>query len=52
MARDRSVLAWSDVRRLNGTSVVVGSKNFTEQVVLGEVLAQAIEAEGSPSCES
>jgi len=29
-------------------SVVVGSKNFTEQVVLGELLAQAIEAEGIP----
>ena len=27
-------------------AVVVGSKNFTEQVVLGELLAQAIEAEG------
>jgi osmoprotectant transport system substrate-binding protein/osmoprotectant transport system permease protein len=27
-------------------SVVVGSKNFTEQVVLGELLAQAVEAEG------
>jgi osmoprotectant transport system permease protein len=27
-------------------SVVVGSKNFTEQVVLGELLAQALEAEG------
>jgi glycine betaine/choline ABC-type transport system substrate-binding protein len=26
--------------------VVVGSKNFTEQVILGELLAQAIEAEG------
>jgi osmoprotectant transport system permease protein len=26
--------------------VVVGSKNFTEQVILGEVLSQAIEAEG------
>ena len=32
----------------SGTSVVVGSKNFTEQVVLGELLAQAIEAEGLP----
>ena len=28
--------------------VVVGSKNFTEQVVLGELIAQAIEAEGVP----
>jgi osmoprotectant transport system permease protein len=32
----------------SGTSVVVGSKNFTEQVVLGELVAQAIEAEGIP----
>jgi osmoprotectant transport system permease protein len=29
-------------------AVVVGSKNFTEQVVLGELLAQAIEREGVP----
>ena len=29
-------------------AVVVGSKNFTEQVILGELLAQAIEAEGVP----
>ena len=29
-------------------AVVVGSKNFTEQVVLGEILAQALEAEGVP----
>ncbi len=28
--------------------IVVGSKNFTEQIVLGEILAQAIEAEGLP----
>ena len=27
-------------------AVVVGSKNFTEQVILGELIAQAIEAEG------
>lgn len=29
------------------TRIVVGSKNFTEQIVLGELLAQAIEAEGA-----
>jgi osmoprotectant transport system permease protein len=29
-------------------AVVVGSKNFTEQVILGELVAQAIEAEGAP----
>jgi glycine betaine/choline ABC-type transport system substrate-binding protein len=31
---------------------VVGSKNFTEQVILGEILAQALEAEGSASSAS
>ena len=40
-------LAWSLTARAS-RSVVVGSKNFTEQVVLGELLAQAIEAEGVP----
>lgn len=29
-------------------AVVVGSKNFTEQVILGEIVAQALEAEGLP----
>ena len=29
-------------------AVVVGSKNFTEQVILGEMVAQALEAEGVP----
>jgi osmoprotectant transport system permease protein len=29
-----------------GTAVVVGSKNFTEQVILGELIAQALEGEG------
>ena len=32
--------------RTSGATVVVGSKNFTEQVILGEIVAQAIEAEG------
>ena len=41
------VLAWP--ASISGPApVVVGSKNFTEQVVLGEILAQAIEAEGLP----
>ena len=31
--------------------VVVGSKNFTEQVILGELVAQAIEAEGGVRAE-
>lgn len=30
-------------------SVVIGSKNFTEQVILGELVAQAVEAEGLPA---
>jgi osmoprotectant transport system permease protein len=42
-----TLLAWSITARAS-RSVVVGSKNFTEQVVLGELLAQAIEAEGLP----
>ena len=32
--------------RTDNEAVVVGSKNFTEQVILGELIAQAIEAEG------
>jgi osmoprotectant transport system substrate-binding protein/osmoprotectant transport system permease protein len=40
-------LGWSVTTRAS-RSVVIGSKNFTEQVVLGEVMAQAIEAEGVP----
>ncbi|HKB13697.1 MAG TPA: glycine betaine ABC transporter substrate-binding protein [Vicinamibacterales bacterium] len=39
-----SSAAWA---RLGGrAAIVVGSKNFTEQFVLGELLAQAIEREG------
>jgi osmoprotectant transport system permease protein len=30
------------------THVTVGSKNFTEQIILGELAAQAVEAEGLP----
>jgi glycine betaine/choline ABC-type transport system substrate-binding protein len=29
-------------------AIVVGSKNFTEQIILGEILAQALESEGLP----
>lgn len=32
----------------SGQSVVVGSKNFTEQVILGEMLAQLLESRGTP----
>jgi osmoprotectant transport system permease protein len=35
-------------RRGGRDAVIVGSKNFTEQLVLGELLAQAIEREGVP----
>lgn len=34
------------IGRATPDAVIVGSKNFTEQVVLGELLAQAIEGEG------
>jgi glycine betaine/choline ABC-type transport system substrate-binding protein len=30
----------------NGVAITVGSKNFTEQIVLGEIYAQALEAAG------
>jgi osmoprotectant transport system permease protein len=36
----------ANVRGGGDAVVTVGSKNFTEQVILGELLAQAIEAEG------
>jgi osmoprotectant transport system permease protein len=43
-----ALFAWSVSAGSTGRSVVVGSKNFTEQVILGELLAQAIESEGIP----
>ncbi len=42
-----AVIAWSLPSSAAG-AVVVGSKNFTEQIVLGEIVAQAIESEGLP----
>ena len=42
------LLVWSVTARGSRSVVVVGSKNFTEQVVLGELIAQAIQAEGTP----
>lgn len=42
-----AIVAWP-TSRVGPAPVVVGSKNFTEQVVLGEIVAQAIEAEGLP----
>ncbi|MEZ2346373.1 glycine betaine ABC transporter substrate-binding protein [Terriglobus sp. RCC_193] len=32
----------------HGSRIVIGAKNFTEQVLLGELLAQEIEAQGEP----
>jgi osmoprotectant transport system permease protein len=44
-----AVSTWSVAAGSSSSArVVVGSKNFTEQVVLGELMAQAIEAEGVP----
>lgn len=40
------VLSGLGYARSRDATVVVGSKNFTEQVILGELIAQAIEAEG------
>jgi osmoprotectant transport system substrate-binding protein/osmoprotectant transport system permease protein len=41
-----AVLVWPSLTR--GTAgVTVGSKNFTEQIILGEILAQALEREGA-----
>ena len=43
-----AVVAWSLTTRVSRSAIVIGSKNFTEQVVLGELMAQAVEAEGAP----
>jgi glycine betaine/choline ABC-type transport system substrate-binding protein len=46
-----AVVTWSGGSSAIGASrsaVVVGSKNFTEQVILGELLARALEDEGVP----
>ncbi len=40
-----AVAAGTVVARASRTAIVVGSKNFSEQVVLGELIAQAIERE-------
>lgn len=39
-------LAMAAARPARGAAVVVGSKNFTEQVVLGEIVSQALEGRG------
>jgi osmoprotectant transport system substrate-binding protein/osmoprotectant transport system permease protein len=43
-----ALLIAAGTARGSHSGVVIGSKNFTEQVVLGELMAQAIEAEGVP----
>ena len=40
------VLAGAGYARTGDATVVVGSKNFTEQVILGELVAQTLETEG------
>ena len=42
------LLLWLAYGQAHATAIVVGSKNFTEQVILGEIVAQAIEREGLP----
>ena len=42
-----ALAAWAG-RATSTAHVTVGSKNFTEQIILGELAAQAIEAEGLP----
>jgi osmoprotectant transport system permease protein len=34
-----------------GERIVIGSKNFTEQLILGEILAQAVERSGGPAVD-
>jgi osmoprotectant transport system permease protein len=41
------LLAWGLMRPPEPTTVRIGSKNFTEQLILGELLAQQIEADTS-----
>jgi osmoprotectant transport system permease protein len=41
-----ALLSGAAYTRSGEPAVIVGSKNFTEQVILGELLAQAIEADG------
>lgn len=41
-----AVVSGAAYARASTDAVVVGSKNFTEQVILGELVAQSLEAEG------
>ncbi len=40
--------AWPILTHASRRALVVGSKNFTEQIVLGEIVAQTIESTGLP----
>ena len=54
LALPRSVCSaspWSAARRRAPDHPIIGAKNFTEQVVLGELLAQEIEAKSSLKVE-
>jgi osmoprotectant transport system permease protein len=42
-----AALVWPSLTTRGTASVTVGSKNFTEQIILGEILAQALEREGA-----
>ncbi len=46
VAAAAGALAFASTSRLGARPVVVGSKNFTEQVLLGEILAAHLEASG------
>ena len=46
-----AALALAGCRRRGRTSIVVGSKNFTEQIILGELLAQQIAAHSAAHLE-
>ena len=39
-----SILALAGCRKRGPQTIVAGSKNFTEQIILGELLAQQIES--------
>jgi osmoprotectant transport system permease protein len=42
-----AALVWPSVTTRGEAVVTVGSKNFTEQIILGELVAQALEREGA-----
>jgi glycine betaine/choline ABC-type transport system substrate-binding protein len=44
-------LAFSGCRKTGGERIVVGSKNFTEQIILAELFAQQIEAHSAVRVE-